>query len=236
VRRLIVTLFFVLAWLPLAIAQPVFDAASSIAGDAVIQLQVAHTATGANRLAVIGVSHRVDTGQSITGISYGAQTPTSVIAATSSSFIEGVLYRLIAPNTGSQTLTVNFGDIFDSAVIGVSTFTNVNQSTPLGTASSSTGLSTASSTSVTSASGELVTDLIAFCGPTNVVVGSGQTSRWTQLTGNGNIYGGSSTEVGAGSVTMSWSNDDEECWVELGVSIKSFIAATIRRVGPMVMQ
>lgn len=80
-----------------------FDAVSTPAHNGgVTSLSTSHTASGTDRIVLIGVYHEATT---VSSISYGAQTPTLIRDHSSADMS---LYRLVAPSTGAQTITVNF--------------------------------------------------------------------------------------------------------------------------------
>ncbi|MFQ5566191.1 MAG: DUF4347 domain-containing protein, partial [Paracoccaceae bacterium] len=111
----------------------------------------------------------------------------------------------------------------DGAVIGVMTFTGVDQTTPLGAFASDSGFSASASTTVSSAPGELVFGVVGVDDGTDYDLttgaGAGQTVHWDLAISEGN--GAGSTEAGAASVVTSWSwtavADD---WAIAGVSIR----------------
>lgn len=88
-------------------------------------------------------------------------------------------------------------------LVGVSSFSGVNQSTPVGTAGTATGTSTAPTVNVSSATGEVVIGIVYVDGDAgSITLGAGQTQRWS-LIGN-LIMSTFSTEPGSGTVTTSF--------------------------------
>jgi hypothetical protein len=85
---------------------------------------------------------------------------------------------------------------------GVVDFSGVNQSTPLGTLATANGTNSTPSVAVTSATDELVIDFM-YSGYINITAGADQTIVW-EHDNTDNTSGGSSTEPGTTSVTMSW--------------------------------
>ena len=114
------------------------------------------------------------------------------------------MWRLIAPATGSHTVTANISSCtFDgyTRIIAFSIY-NVNQTTPEGTcATTSATTGTSSSINVTSASGDLVIDGLSATGAPTTTAGGSQTD---QSAGLNRIDGSTLTASGA-STTMSWS-------------------------------
>jgi hypothetical protein len=114
---------------------------------------------------------------------------------------------LVAPSTGSNTFTVNYSNsgsnCYDQAIAGIS-LTGVDQTTPIGTAATATGLTSTPTVTVTSAANEMVVDVAASSTTLTFAVGAGQTQRANLTGGSAFMYLLSSTEPGAASTTMSW--------------------------------
>jgi len=197
-----------------------------VAGTAVSGLSVAHSTSGANRLLVAGV------GQSSLGAGTATATYNSVSLTQINTQIgfggltRNTLLRLIAPATGSNTLACTLSKTEDEAVLGAVSYTDVHQTTPLGTAAKATSGGNVPTVAVTSAHGELVTGFVYQYNSTDqaLTVGAGQTERWENedIAGAGTIDGGMSDEVtalAATSVTFSYANAVSD-WTIIGVSIK----------------
>src|SRR5207247_228248 len=117
------------------------------------------------------------------------------------------------------TLQVSFSG-GGTVVVGVTSFTGVDQTTPLSIffGAASNGLT--ASVNVASAPREVVFDTVAVnAQATSLSVGGGQSSRWDVGTGAAG-RGAGSTEPGAGSVTMSWGISVAQDWAIGAVSIK----------------
>ena len=208
-----------------AFAAIALDAASSVSTtfNASGTATISHTTgSGSNRFMWIGVSHRSDV--AVETVTYGAQSAVFVGVGGTSPDIgrRAEIWRVINPTSGAGTVTVdgpttlNLVDVF----IGVTTWTGVDQTTPLGTFVSASAVGgTTLTVDVTSATGELVHDT-AFCEGDCSAAGAGQTERWKI------DRGGGSTEAGASTVTMSWTQvvppDD---WAIGAASIKPVAAA-----------
>lgn len=160
-----------------------------------------HTASGSDRIALIGVYQGTD--HTISSISYGAQTPTLI--ATNGRLH---LYRMVAPNTGAQTVAVT-SSASAGLLLGVVSYTGVDQTTPIGThqvgnSDSTTSVSTAA---ISSAVGELVVDVCALIVDATMAAGGSQTARVSlpeATHGVGYFSFGMSEKAGAASVTMTW--------------------------------
>ena len=181
-------------------------ATSAFTSTASTTLAWSHTVgLGANRLLLVGVS--INSGTTVSGITFGAQALTLVGAQNGQATQTRVeIWRLIAPNSGSATVTVTMSA---AAVFGggATSFADVDQGTPLGTFASAGNNTTTPSITLASAAGELVFDTVGARGDaTTLTVGAGQTQQWNYATGStpNDVIGGGSTEPGAASVTMSW--------------------------------
>jgi hypothetical protein len=219
--------------------QPVFNTTCQGWGTSVLSFTTGTcSATGSNRLALMcGAFGNVSAAlEQDTDASYGASTATLVNRQPPT--VEGgsgaVLYQVLgaAVTTGSQTATITFNG-FVRGAIGVMTFTNVHQTTPLGSPAANQGVGTSASISVSSAANELVADCLLMGDPLSVTAGAGQTPpKWTQTTDTGgglDYLGGGSTKVGIASTVMSWSQANPHDWALIGVSIKPVAAAAAAR-------
>jgi large repetitive protein len=210
------------------------SATEADSGAAITGLNVTHTTgSGNNRLMLAGISIENDNGGVFTISSVRwvvgpvTQDLTLVTTATTSEEAQANLYSLTNPTSGAGQLqiTVNSGTTDNDVIAaGVMTFSNVDQSTPLGTAVNANGYGTAASISVASATGQLVFDTIVGDDSRGLTVGPGQTSRWNSTAGgpsNGVSFGGS-TEPGATSVTMSWTQGASDAWGICAVPIRPY--------------
>jgi hypothetical protein len=224
-----------LCWAHAALAAaPAFDAATSANIGISLGTSFSHTATGSNRYAVLCVGFH-DPGQAnLITKTYGGVDMPLVGSVGSSPYLS--MYALVAPAEGAQTVLLEWDAFVNLAVIGVATFTGVHQTTPRGSFASANADSAGPATvNVTSAAGELVVDCVFVLDNISITVGSGQTARWEQDTGSINP-GGSSTEAGAASVTMSWTLGTQAFWTIGGVPLKPVAeAVSPRRSGVMII-
>ncbi len=151
-------------------------------------------------------------------VTYGPQSLTLVGIQDGPAQARIEIWRLVNPATGTATVTVhgNPADSGANIVVGVTTWTGVDQTTPLGPFASANGMSTTATVDVTSAAGELVHDTVS-ANIMSLAVGAGQTQRWNLSPQH---TGGGSTEPGAATVTMSWVAEIPVDWAIGGVSIK----------------
>jgi MSHA biogenesis protein MshQ len=187
-------------------------------------INVTHTVSGTDRLMLVGIS----TAGAVSGLTIisvvwdptGVDEALTLVGSQTQSAGDAKMwiYQKLAPTTGTNTLRVRFSSGLKAKVVGVVSFTGVDQSTPLGTFVSAQGLSNSASVSVTSATGELVFDTVAVEDAASMTVGANQTQLWNLQSGA--TLGGGSTEAGAASVTMSWSPSSSEKWAIGAVPIK----------------
>ena len=116
---------------------------------------------------------------------------------------------------GTYVMSANLLEVWDEYNAVVIVYNGVDQTTPTGTATTNNGSSTTPTVDVSSASGELVVDVVTFGGGSGTVHAS-QTQRWLQATATG---GGASEEAGGATVTMSWTQNSAD-WTIAAVPLK----------------
>ena len=158
------------------------------------------TGTGPYRLMLVGISQK---NRTVTGVTYGATALTLVGENNINGNARIAIYKLVNPPSGTANVVVNFSTPPDKgAVVNVTTYTGVDQTTPLGTFATQQANSTNPTVNVTSAAGELVYDVVSIRNQP-VTVTAGQTQRWNINSGS-EITGAGSTEPGAATTTMNW--------------------------------
>lgn len=178
----------------------------------------AHTCSGLNRVLIVGISQGSNT--SVTSVTYAGTAMTSLgVPANNGNKAVVSMYYLAAPATGANNVVVTWtGNV--NAIVGSVSFTGVDQTTPVGTFAKATGTSTAPSVNVTSGNGQLVVDTVAVETNVALAVGAGQAQQWNASIA-GQVQGGGSTELGAATVTMSWSFPaPNKRWAIGGVAVK----------------
>lgn len=212
------------------------------------QLVISRVVTTGNFLAVcVGFTDTSGTNRVVTAAAYNGVAMTKAKSQYDSGGQNRCeIWYMVAPATGTHNCVVDFTGTVRVAGTVIS-LSGVNQSTPIGTAVSATANSGNPLTvNATSADGELVLDCAEVGVTTNVplTVGAGQTvlGGGTQLavSGAGASGGvvGASSEAGAASVTMSWTQNGNEAWVICAVPIKPVAASgkllNSIQVGPQV--
>ena len=202
----------------------VVDASSSAASlGSVSSLSWSHTSSGVDRLLVVAVSHRDNSGASVVGVTYGGQSLTLKGRTRNGSIADSEIWYLVAPPVGAGTVTVTLSAA-RSVVAGAISFAGAHQATPLGEYFGSAGNSSAPSGTVASAVGEIVVNSLSFKWLSGRIAtaGAGQTERWSSAASSGatGIIGGASTEPGAASVTMNWAVNAADVWAHSLVTVK----------------
>jgi hypothetical protein len=200
---------------------PSVDASSSSYSDQ--KLTFSHTTAGSQRLMLVGLSIYNRGSETVSSITYNGDSLTSVGAVANGTNARVEIWRLIAPDTGTNDVVVTFSaPLARNAIVGAITYTGVHQTTPLGSFAPATGTSTSASVNASSATNELVFDTVACKDCDSLAFGGGQTQRWNEsiLSGGDSVYSGGSTEAGDTSVTMSWTLGDSKAWSIGAVPIK----------------
>ena len=194
-----------------------FDATANTAGNECPlgnedSVSWSHTASGSERLVVVGISleDATDADRTVTSMTYGAQSMTlAKEQKDDTNNITSSLWYLMNPNTGAQTITANFLNMSNCFGASIS-FTGAHQTSALDATNGTTQAdSTSVSTAVTTvADNSMVVDVMTMNEGSNITLtaGAGQTERdnqTTTATAHGVSHEGPQTP--AGSVTMSWS-------------------------------
>lgn len=216
--------------------QVVFDAANYAQCGGCSSLSFSHTtAAGSNRAIAVGVMGFEAAGccDNFTGVTYNTvaltqQCTFQTSASTPRKIVEW--WYLPANATGANTVLLSATGVLSNISGGSITGSGVNQATPLGTCANATGNSATPSEVVTSATNDLVLDVGVIDHTGTLTVGAGQTQQWNNIDGGGSVKNFGSTEAGAASVTMDWSNSiGTPNWIVAGVSLKQASAvATLR--------
>lgn len=189
--------------------------------------------SGSNRLLLVGVSmnnHGGDGPTQVDTVTFGGAGLTLIGTVTNSDDARLEIWKLVAPvvSTADIVVTVDRNTGGCGIVAGAMSFTGVHQSTPTSAISGATGTSTLSTVDISSAADELVMDTVAVeWDATGLDIGAGQTERWgVDVSTTQDINGYGSTEPGAASVTMSWTQGGSgDHWAIGAVSIKPAAAA-----------
>jgi hypothetical protein len=194
------------------------DATSNSIGSSITMYTAHTTGTGANRFMLVGISQP---NRIVTSVTYAGLPLTLVGENNINNNARVAIYSLVNPPSGSGTVTVNFnGSPTGGAVVGVTTFTGVDQTNPLNSNTYYTSEATKATNpyvSVFSNPGEMIFDVVA----TNYLslsTDAGQTQKWNQYSGY-NTVGGGSIKQATGSSYMSWFSAKGE-WAIMAITMR----------------
>ena len=200
------------------------DSSSSGSTDNSAIITVAHTTSGENRLMLVGISGELD-GETVDSVTYNGIALTLVEAEENVVSLDASvqIWQMVAPVTGTHNVVVNLsGGGHNGVVVGVTTFTEVNQTNPILAVITESGDSATPSVTLPSASDELVFGVVSVHSGSGVIPISGQREVWDVAAGH--ISGSGSVMGGAASVTSSWSTADKD-WSAMAVSMQSVTTA-----------
>ncbi len=194
------------------------------------------TTTTANRLLVVGVSLNI-TNNSATTVSRVTYNNVALTQIGAHNDVLGTrrieMWYLLAPPSGGHTVSVSV-DIPSGVTIGVvagaTTFTDVDQTVPLGTfvsadgaAGTCTGITTGcSALDVPSVVNGMIIDTLAIAGNQTVTVSGPQNPLWNLSSGtnaNPGVRGSGSSRTGAPSVPISETFSGTSNWALGAISI-----------------
>lgn len=200
-----------------------------------------------NRLLLVGVAIKDNTGQTIQSVSSsldGALTQRGTTSDHNSPTpeVQASMWYLRMPTVGTHVITVTLsGGATARMIVMSSLYRDVNQST-FGTYNlphnNSTSPATTSAGSQTSLATDRVVDVVAKTdSDQTITVGAGQTERNKGATANAttsnNVIGGMSDEAGTGSpVTMSWTwgGGTTESWAMVTTTLNNIPADIVNLV------
>ena len=188
-----------------------------------IQLAVAHTVLGLNRLLIVALAIRHDNGMPNTipsplTVTHGAVALTRLKITTDNYYQAAELWALVAPLPGPSQVIVKFASAPQQAALGVMSFTGAAQSATFGQAAAIASGGSSATLSVPSAGYAAVLDLLSHGGVQPWTAAAGQQELWRD--GTDIVHGYSSfTRVGASVTGRSWSGPAAANYVLLGVPI-----------------
>jgi len=227
-------------WAQVAVDATTFGS-GQLAGTGTVALTIPHTTTAtANRLLIVGVSIDLSnsTGTTVSSVTYNGTNLTQIGFHNDAGLTRRVeMWSLLAPANGTFNVVVNVNvptAATVGVVAGVTTFTGVDQTVPLGTFVSADGASGAcvasgsptstcnSQLDVPSVVNGMVIDTLATGGGVTVTQHNPQAQQWNVSTGGNateDVRGTGSTRTGAPSVPMSELFNAKSNWSQGAVSI-----------------
>jgi large repetitive protein len=218
-----------------------FDAVSSqtfTANGTTTPITLSHTTGSAdNRLMLVGISTRQRTIGGLTvdeetvDVTYGGE---SLVFVGSNISDDGITYifMMVDPPSGAATLSVkNFNSTLASsnaAVIGVTTYSNVDLSNPIGTYTSSRAQSATPSITIASTTQNQTIFNVLSNNNSGLTVtdNSGQTQRWFSNTDQPTAAG-YTKQASAGSTTLNYTLSGSNKWSLSGVAINPMPVADL---------
>lgn len=224
-----------------------FDAASSVAAATVSALNPVNvswshqTTTAANRYVIVEVTMQCGNtaGKVVATATYGTEgggpnTAMALIGAqiSANSHVRVELWGVKNPASGTHTITVsvtNAGGTTIKVAAGAQTFSNVDQSTPLGTAVGTIGNSNTPAIAVTNSAYDYVVDGVAYDSNVGLSQGITQDQRYQITSAGGNIFtGASSGSRGYTNTTMNWVGGSSVRWAIEAVPLKQIAIAVTK--------
>lgn len=145
------------------------------------------------------------------------------------------IWGIIAPPTGATDIVVTMGTADSQGVVVVSSYSGVDQSTPVDAEVTASGTADPATLDVSSAVGDMVVDCLYFLGAaTAPSVGADQVENGND--DDGGIFGASSREAGAATVTMSWTLTTPTRWTQVAVNMNQAAAGAAVSIVPVIRQ
>ena len=169
------------------------------------------TTAGTNRLGVVHVGGQSFSGTSVTSCTWNGVAMTSAITSGDPYFAS--LWYIVNPPIGASNITCNMGLNYGYAF--ASSYTGVDQFSPIGHTGKSGGSGTPSLLLYSSV-GNMVVDALGTYNQDDIVTGS-NTLLATDKSG-GTVGGAGSYIPGASSVTLSWAS--QPVWYQVAAELK----------------
>lgn len=191
----------------------------SSGGKDVASVTLSHAASGTDRYLLVGVAVNQTSPAQASGVTFNGVALTR-LSTQLSGFIRAEYWYLINPDATTADVVVTMASSPMNVAAIASTYQNVHQITPHGTAATNTGTSTGPTATASSATGELVAAVIGWHDTTLSSIGAGQTSRGTSDNGTTEALANISDEAGAASVVMSATIGAANGWAVIAVALK----------------
>lgn len=184
-----------------------------------------HIVSQANLEALVCINWFASNSRSASGVTIGGSGATLVTAIENSSCAGGrcgaELWHLYNPTTGSQTVTATM-PVSANMIIGVSTFANVDSTTPLGTPQSTPGSSATPSLTLSTSAGDVVAGCLSIVNAGSSPGLTGGTLAFSQYDSGGFIQaaGGDLTASGT-STPFPWTYGSAQAFALVGVPLRA---------------
>ncbi|MEK7952019.1 SdrD B-like domain-containing protein [Luteolibacter soli] len=196
-------------------------------------VSMSHTVSGTNRLLLVAVNYEDDStaGMTINTVTFNGVALTRVSRVPSSQEAVAELWSLVNPPAVTANVVVNMTAFSsaDALHLAATTFTGVNQTTPLGTVVTAA----AATTPMTITAGGATGDLVFVTGAvddsrTATPTGTAATAIWNANaggTGDGVRSVGSSRAGDGNSAAFAWTLSAADGWGAIAVPIKPAVAS-----------
>ncbi|MFZ1721290.1 MAG: hypothetical protein WAU07_02180 [Microgenomates group bacterium] len=196
-----------------------------------------HTTSGSDRvLLVYTYAFNANVDPDVTGITYNGVSMSKVtessIQYVANRYIEVQVWQLVAPATGSNTVSITYAGTYTKTSASAISFTGVDQSTPIGSSgtNSSTNAHPSVTFSTTNSNSIIVGGSLSRGGDTDPFTpGMGVTERWDFATGvNVNtdlgLWGGQKDAPTATSYTIDSTGAVSDAMVIAGVELNEAVS------------
>lgn len=197
-------------------------------------VSMSHAVSGTNRLLLVAVNYEDDgtAGMTVSSVTYGGTAMTRISRNPSTQEVVTELWSLVAPATGTANVVVNMTNFAsgDALHVAATTFTGVNQTTPLGTLVTAVGTTTPTTITAGGVTGDLIFATAAIDDSrTATPTGATATALWNANsggTGDG-VRSVGSTRAGDGSsAAFAWTLSAADAWTAIAIPIKQATAGT----------
>lgn len=203
-----------------AAAQVAFDAGSEHQNNNDGDATWAHTVSGSDRYLMAGCAY--SDALTFTTATYNGDSMGTPIIDSRSTSRRLVVWALVAPDTGTNNVSIAWSDGNREPVCAAMSYTGVDQASPIGTVAEADGFGTTGTVVTSSASGNMVADwLVNNGGITGWTVGAGQTQIQQEVSASAGHNLATSYEAGGASVTMSWTWTGGVSWRHFAVPINA---------------
>lgn len=229
-KRLLLALCF-LGIAELADAAIARNSATSNTCQSASSCSTSHTVSGTNPfLAVCVVWWDYLSTPAINSVTWNGQTLThrgTAATGAGNCFHECrvAIYTLTNPSPATSNATVSMAAAPVGILIGATSFTDVDTTTPTGTFVSATGNSGAPSVTASSSSTQVVLDCLNQFASGSLTAAAGQTTNFNTSDPNGFFWGASGYKTGSPSTVMSWATNTangSQPWVMAAIPILPF--------------
>jgi hypothetical protein len=197
----------------------IFDTKVANKGSAVTTVGTTHVAVAkADLYGIVKLAMGFATTPTGITVTWGGTTMTLIDSQITANVRGEWIYGLYAPPSGSQTITASWTNAADALIVSESYY-GVNKTAPVSAATKASGTSVSPLTTVTSAIGQMVTDMVvyAFTAGDTVKIGADQ---WISGNQSQTATGGmASTQDGVASAPMAWTISNSRAWLSMSVAV-----------------